>query len=367
MSDFNASAAVEGGGSTPAVAAPPALHAPLDKSVNYRLVCAHEEMNPRRRNTMEDVHRIVGSLPGAPDYSYFGVYDGHGGRQIVDYLEEGLEMNISTELQQPDDASILDRMSRAFLITDMHSRRLNITTSGATAVVALLKTTFADKPAAPPVQGLVETETETQTETQTEGEGGGEETQTTDSGRGGGGNGGAAAAAAAPVVLAKTLYVANVGDSRAVLAMSDPTSASGYRALRLSYDHRAEDEGEQRRIKDAGGFITRGRVLGILAVSRSFGDHGMKDFVTAQPYVTETDLLTCSPDGSADCPILILACDGVWDVLSDQEAIDLILTLYKQQDGQGGGSLSDKAAKLLVDTAIEKGSADNVTAIVVYL
>jgi len=287
-------------------------------SCNYKLVCAHEEMNPRRRNTMEDVHRIVPSLPGAPEYSYFGVYDGHGGRQIVDYLEESLEANVSNELQQLDEAPIKERLTRAFLITDMHSRRLNITTSGATAVVALLRTCFAD------------------TSTAVEGE--------------------------PKVVASKMLYVANVGDSRAVLAAADPSSSSGYRALRLSYDHRAEDEGEQKRIKDAGGFITRGRVLGILAVSRSFGDHGMKDFVTADPYVTETNVLTCAPDGSSDCPLLILACDGVWDVLTDQEATDLLLQHWIEKGGPFSG-----AAKLLVDTAIERGSADNVSAIVCWL
>lgn len=68
---------------------------------------------------------------------------------------------------------------------------------------------------------------------------------------------------------------------------------------------------EQQRIKDAGGFIARSRVLGILAVTRSFGDHGMKDFVTAVPYVSITSLGQCG-----DCPFLILACDGVWDVLT---------------------------------------------------
>ena len=69
----------------------------------------------------------------------------------------------------------------------------------------------------------------------------------------------------------------------------------------MSYDHRAEDESEQQRIKDAGGFIARRRVLGILAVTRSFGDHGMKDFVTANPYVSETSLNDCG-----DVPFLIL-------------------------------------------------------------
>lgn len=94
----------------------------------------------------------------------------------------------------------------------------------------------------------------------------------------------------------RILYVANVGDARAVLVStkypenklmelprsrsnSITESNSGYIATRLTFDHKAEDLKEQERIKEAGGFVTRNRVLGILAVSRSFGDHGMKDFV----------------------------------------------------------------------------------------
>eukprot|EP01034_Spumella_vulgaris_P030462 gene30462-37680_t len=95
---------------------------------------------------------------------------------------------------------------------------------------------------------------------------------------------------------------------------------------------------------------------GILAVSRSFGDHGMKEFVTAEPYFSETNLLECG-----DCPILILACDGVWDVFSDQEAADLLLERYLVEGPY------ENAAEVLVTAAIEKGSADNVTAIVVFL
>lgn len=120
------------------------------------------------------------------------------------------------------------------MITDAKSRSLNITTSGATAVSAV----------------LYQTEEGSQ-------------------------------------VTARTLYVVNVGDSRAVLVSSQRPDGSkqeidtecGCIATRLTYDHRAEDVAEQQRIKEAGGFIARNRVLGILAVSRSFGDHGMKDFV----------------------------------------------------------------------------------------
>lgn len=118
------------------------------RSTNYKLAVAHEEMNPRRRNTMEDVHRIVHDLMGSSDdsvISYFGVYDGHGGRQIVDFLETALEENVALELRQTDDASVLERLTRAFLITDMQSRRLNITTAGATAVVTLISGPSTDR------------------------------------------------------------------------------------------------------------------------------------------------------------------------------------------------------------------------------
>lgn len=191
----------------------------------------------------------------------------------------------------------------------------------------------------------------------------------------------------------RTLHVGNIGDSRAVLVSTKyPETGQvpqdgvvavpdhGFQATRLTFDHRAEDPGEQERIKTAGGFVTRNRVLGILAVSRSFGDHGMKDFVigeffvmfsllfeflfntgrsyvafvraidflslthtwytsnpAATPFVTETDLTQCG-----EAPMLILACDGVWDVFSDQEAADLLVERYLRE-----GPFED-AARMLV-------------------
>ena len=107
---------------------------------------------------------------------------------------------------------------------------------------------------------------------------------------------------------------------------------------RLTYDHRAEDECEVKRINEAGGFIARSRVLGILAVSRSFGDHGMKDFVIADPYLSQTRL-----SDYKETPFLILACDGVWDVMTDLEGAMLILEAFRNN----GGPFED-AAKLLV-------------------
>lgn len=60
--------------------------------------------------------------------------------------------------------------------------------------------------------------------------------------------------------------------------------------------------------------------------------------------------------------MLILACDGVWDVLTDQETTDLLMKRYVEKGGP-----DEDAAKFIVKTAIKKGSADNITAVVVYL
>ena len=61
---------------------------------------------------------------------------------------------------------------------------------------------------------------------------------------------------------------------------------------------------------------------------------------------------------------IIIACDGVWDVLEDQEAVDMVRSFLA-----GAGGLADgvPAARILVDAALAKGSSDNVTAMVVLL
>ena len=80
---------------------------------------------------MEDCHRVVPCFNSDDNLAYFGVYDGHGGRNIVDFIEERLEQNISIELRMTDDSQIPERLTRAYLITDMQSRKSNLTTSGA--------------------------------------------------------------------------------------------------------------------------------------------------------------------------------------------------------------------------------------------
>lgn len=161
-----------------------------------------------------------------------------------------------------------------------------------------------------------------------------------------------------------TLYTANVGDSRAILCRNGT-------ALRLTKDHKATLPEEAKRITDAGGFIGRNkRVNGVLAITRALGDHMLKenDVVSAVPHTVETELLPTDN-------MLLLACDGVWDVISDQEAVDLLSTKLKaDMDAAGNPPAGEKfnavvlaSAKALVKEALDRRSLDNITVMIIML
>ncbi|XP_057776801.1 probable protein phosphatase 2C 14 isoform X2 [Salvia miltiorrhiza] len=110
------------------------------------------------------------------------------------------------------------------------------------------------------------------------------------------------------------MVVSNLGDCRAVVCREGTAEA-------ITSDHKPEREDERRRIEDKGGFleIHRGtwRVHGTLAVSRSIGDAHLKDWVTAEP---DTKLIHLTPD----MEFLVLASDGLWEQVSNQEAVDIV-------------------------------------------
>ncbi|KAI8371487.1 phosphatase 2C-like domain-containing protein [Radiomyces spectabilis] len=139
----------------------------------------------------------------------------------------------------------------------------------------------------------------------------------------------------------RMLYTGNVGDARAVLSRQG-------KAVRLSYDHKGSDAKEAKRITDLGGFMMNHRVNGVLAVTRSLGDSVMKEFVVGNPYTTETEL------GNGD-DFLILACDGLWDVCDDQEAVNLIKDVMDPQE----------ASRKLLEHALANFSTDNLTIMVI--
>ena len=153
------------------------------------------------------------------------------------------------------------------------------------------------------------------------------------------------------IIKGDTLCVANVGDSRAVLER-----AGG--AERLTIDHKPGEEGEKARIESLGGTVVylRGvaRLDGNLAVARSFGDLAFAPRLSVEPYTNEVPLQDTDR-------ALILACDGLWDVVSDQEAIDFVIHVCSR------GGTAVLAAERLRDESLERGSRDNISVMVSIL
>ena len=112
--------------------------------------------------------------------------------------------------------------------------------------------------------------------------------------------------------------VANAGDSRCVLSRDG-------KAVALTEDHKPNNEEEFSRIMKAGGFVADGLVNGSLNLSRALGDLEYKQaqlppeeqMVTANPEIRTLRL-------THDDEFLILACDGIWDVLTNQEAVEFV-------------------------------------------
>eukprot|EP00611_Tribonema_gayanum_P027397 TRINITY_DN6756_c0_g1_i1.p1 TRINITY_DN6756_c0_g1~~TRINITY_DN6756_c0_g1_i1.p1 ORF type:complete len:471 (+),score=133.79 TRINITY_DN6756_c0_g1_i1:2160-3572(+) len=148
------------------------------------------------------------------------------------------------------------------------------------------------------------------------------------------------------------LWIANAGDSRAVLAQHR-AGAAGYTAKDLSIDQNPNSPAEQQRIEAAGGFVSPPPEPGLsarvwldremtqigLAMARSIGDHAVKGIgVIAEPEVTEHFL---GPDDQ----FLILASDGVWEFISSQEAVEKIAANLDKGCMQATQALIEMAAQ----------------------
>ncbi|KAM7525867.1 hypothetical protein LguiA_015769 [Lonicera macranthoides] len=154
------------------------------------------------------------------------------------------------------------------------------------------------------------------------------------------------------------VVVANCGDSRAVLCC-------GGVALPLSIDHKPDRPDETERVEAAGGRIINwngSRVCGLLATSRSIGDQHLRPYVISEPEVTVTKRT------GAD-EFLIIATDGLWDMVSNKVACDFVRDYFNGQIRKSVSvqSRARKAATMLAELAMAKGSADNISVIIVEL
>lgn len=237
----------------------------------------------KAHHPMEDYHVAKFSKIQEHEIGLFAIYDGHMGDNVPAYLQKHLFSNILKEEEFWIDPN--RSISKAYEKTDQAilSRSSDLGRGGSTAVTAILM------------------------------------------------NG-------------RRLWVANVGDSRAVLSKRG-------QAIQVSTDH--EPSTERGSIENRGGFVSNmpgdvPRVNGQLAVSRAFGDKSLKTHLRSDPDIRMIDI-----DNNTE--ILILASDGIWKVMNNQEAVDIV---KNNKDPQ-------KAAKQLTAEAVKRESKDDISCVVV--
>jgi len=278
----------------------------------------HAESWPGLKKTLQD--RFVSDEAMEELGVYFAVLDGHGGTQVADHAAKQLHKNIMNHFRQKQvqpasrDEKIKLAIKEAFTQTDKEilnmAERKKFELVGSTVVTALLH-----------------------------------------------GN--------PKLGTALRLVIANLGDSRAVLCR-------GGQAVAVSEDHKPTRIDEKKRIERAGGLVlqVRGawrvaastnpnsmsksarREYQGLAMTRSLGDLYFKQPTTLSIAEPEIQVVPLSDKDL----FLVLATDGVYDVLTNQEVVDLVLRHWDNPE---------EAAKNVVRSAYKRGSEDNLTVLVI--
>lgn len=156
------------------------------------------------------------------------------------------------------------------------------------------------------------------------------------------------------------IICANAGDSRVIVVKRNGS------CVPLSIDHKPGSHRENQRIRELGGKVTfngRWRVEGKLAVSRAIGDLSLKPYVTSTPDTTDYMI---DPDDL----FLVIASDGIWDVLENDQVATSVISYcckIKNQELQTDSWHLKFAAKRLCERARDMGSTDNMSAIIVDL
>ncbi|KAH7316075.1 hypothetical protein KP509_21G077400 [Ceratopteris richardii] len=175
-------------------------------------------------------------------------------------------------------------------------------------------------------------------------------------------------------ILGNTVFIANVGDAKAVLARAVNASDKGeeksqneegvsetpaeglpLKGVTVTREHKAIFPSERARIEKAGGFVgENGRLLGRLEVSRAFGDRQFKKVgVSAVPDVNSFEI-------SERERFMILGCDGLWGVFGPSDAVDFVNSQLKE-----GVSVGVACRRLIREAIRERKCKDNCTAVLI--
>lgn len=265
------------------------------------------------RTEMEDTHVSV-DMPSQPDHVFLAVFDGHGGSEtaliaankIVNIFEQSVNWKKYLEKGATDFDLIALAFRETYLnIDDDLKKRQQI------------KSLSKEEPV--DMSGCT---------------------------------------AVSAIITPTHIICANAGDSRCVMGIGRNKTKF------LSEDHKPNNPLEISRIENSGGFVRYNRVQGDLALSRAFGDFRFKDREDLSEY---EQMVTALPDiiiheRSPLDDILILACDGLWDVMSNEECIAITREIFLTGENDMG-----LVAEELVDLSFLKGSRDNISATVAKL
>ncbi|KAH9763696.1 putative protein phosphatase 2C 8 [Citrus sinensis] len=276
----------------------------MHKQIDFVEIEADAAEDKGSRHTMEDASVVLvdASSDSPPNLrcAHFAIYDGHGGRLAAEYAQKRLHANVISAGLPPAKKAILD----GFRKTDESLLQESVSggwQDGATAVCIW--------------------------------------------------------------ILGRTVFVANIGDAKAVVARSSIVDGSNnhldelssLKAIVVTREHKAIYPQERARIQKSGGTVSsNGRLQGRLEVSRAFGDRQFKKFgVVATPdihsfEVTERD------------HFIILGCDGLWGVFGPSDAVEFVQKLLKE-----GLSVTAVSRRLVREAVLERRCKDNCTAIVI--
>jgi serine/threonine protein phosphatase PrpC len=161
------------------------------------------------------------------------------------------------------------------------------------------------------------------------------------------------------LIIHNKIKIINLGDCRAVICNNNNI------AIPLTKDHKPSSYDEKKRILEMGGKIKYcnnddPRING-MAVSRSFGDLDAKPYISHIPDIYDYKI--------HNDKFIILGCDGVWDVLSNQDAVDYVLNLLDdiKIDKNHNNKNKKNIANLLGNHAISMGSQDNISIIIIFI
>ena len=310
--------------------------------------CAYATRGPR--GAMEDRHFI------SPDETFYAVYDGHGGAAVASYaahnayriiMEESAKENCD---DKENSESIGKALRRSFArVSEEVLRRKSMDFQGSTAVAVWRR--------------------------------------------------------------GSSLWTVNIGDSRAVLCKKGE-------AVDLTNDHKPNEAGELKRIQSLGGTVRwygylgpdrqplpgmgSYRINGNLAVSRALGDRLERPYVSSEPDISRYDI------SDEDDQFIILASDGMWDVMTSQQAVEFVrlilsgsvsslaegaapgrtnssknwgmrpigtpLHQWMREYADDSGMLravidtrKEKMSQYLVEECLRRGTSDNVTVLIMWL